>query len=332
LASVVVAPFAVTTSPVAGATTCPTLGSTSTPVSLTGPTGHTVLDQTSGVVTSATYTNTNTLWDHEDQNGGNGPVVYAHNGNNGNLRATITLSGVHNGGTSDSDWEDITMRRPTGTETVIIADTGDNTYVRTDDQLIAFNEPDPSNGDATVTPTVYPVSFTGANGSAVSPNIEAAAIDQGGASNQHIYLFAKEQDSAYGGGGSGRGHFSVWDVGNYGSLSTTSNAATWVGDIDGISQTNWNNGTRVGPTAADISPDRNYLILMNYQEELVWPRNGTWANTLTTTPDPPCVYALSGNSQYEGDAFSPNTDELYQVKDCNGCGTTTPLKEQSFTP
>jgi hypothetical protein len=319
------------------ATTCPgtlALGSTSTPFNLAAGT-HGNLDESSGIIASGDYTTTQTVWDQEDGGGGN--FVYAHNGNNGNLRATVTLSGV-----SNTDWEDIAVSRTTGTDTVVVSDTGDNGYSRSNDALVAFSEPDPASGDTTIAPTVYPITFkddpAAHSGTAhtVHPNVEAMVIDQGGASNKEVFFFAKDRDSVYGANssGTGQGDFSVYSAGQFSSLSTTSNIASYVTSIDGVTDADWAAGKRTGPVAADISLDRNYLALKSYDGVMIWPRNGTWTNTLTTDPDAPCqspTIGTTGSGKYEGVSFSYDIDQLFQVRDDMG-GGNTPLKQQSFTP
>lgn len=303
----------------AQATVCPTVGTTSTPFNLAAD-GTNTMDESSGVSVSGTYTNTNTIWDHEDSpTSGNGNFVYAHNGNNGNLRATVTLNGVVN-----HDWEDISIKRNVGTDVILVSDTGDNAHSRTNDALLAFNEPDPGSGNVSVTPTVYPLTFKDSGGATVKPNVEAMAIDQNTAS-PHVFFFAKENS------GGGRLDFSVYDTVAYSSLSTVSNNVSFVASISGVSAAQWTAGTRTGPVAADISSDRSYLILKNYAEGLVWPLNGAgWSATFAANPDAPCVVATT-SGKYEGVAFSSTVDELYQVRDDVGNGNS-PLKEQTFTP
>lgn len=298
----------------AQAVVCPTVGATSTPFDLAAD-GTNTMDESSGVVASTDHPNS--IWDHEDS--GNPNKVYAHNVNTGVLKAAITLSGVTN-----VDWEDITLKRNAGTDVVLVSDAGDNTHVRTNDKLLAFNEPDPANGNATVTPTVYPLTFKDSGGSTVKPNIEAVAIDQG-VTSPHVFFFAKENS------GGGRLDFSVYDAGAYGSLSTVSNDVTYLASISGVSAAAWAAGTRTGPVAADISSDRNYLVLKNYAEALVWPRTGAgWSATFASDPDAPCVVA-TGSGKYEGVSFSNTNDALYQVRDDLNNGNS-PFKTQTFTP
>lgn len=300
--------------------TCPTLGTASTPYNLAANGAHNIAEA-SGTVASGDYVGT--LWTHEDS--GQPVKVYAHDASNGNLQQVTTLS------VTMRDWEDISiMRNASAVDQIVLFDMGDNNYNRTNSALIVFDEQSPTGGNKTITPTTYPFTFKDVNNVTVHPNIEAGVVDPGG--QNHIYAFAKDRDSVYGANssGSGRGDFSVYDCGQFANLSTTANTATYLCSIDGVSAAEWTAGTRTGPVAADISSDRRWLIVKNYQEGLCWERTtGNFSTLITATPDAPCVLA-TGSGKYEGVAFSSTVDKLYQVRDDTGNGTT-PLKIQSVS-
>lgn len=105
----------------------------------------TEVNEASGIAVSRTHAGV--AWLHNDS--GDGAVVYAVELISGELLAEVTLEGV-----DAQDWEDIALApcvETTDRDCLYVADIGDNNAARQRLQILEVPEPDPADGDATLT-------------------------------------------------------------------------------------------------------------------------------------------------------------------------------------
>lgn len=123
------------------------------------------ISEASGLIRS--YYNTNMVWSHND--GGNTTDLYLLDASNASLKTTYTLKG-----SSNLDWEDITVYYSNGFSYIYIGDVGDNFGFRGYYSLYAFEEPSYDSSQATFEITPRRIDFTYPDG---PKNCEAIMVD-----------------------------------------------------------------------------------------------------------------------------------------------------------
>lgn len=236
------------------------------------------IPETSGIVASRDYANV--FWIHNDS--GNPEEIYAID-REARVVATITITGATN-----QDWEDIAIVPVDGTDFLYIGDHGDN-EARTSDgasssrdgyvRLYRIEEPDPTEGDATVAATeirlVYPDGPHDCEGMFVDPN------------SADVYLFSKVDSGSA-------------DLYRGSALAIPGpNTLVHVASYDMLSI-----------TAADMSSDGARLAIRNYAQIRVFDvESGDLAAALTTMPLRPSTRG----SAAEAIAFGPSSYDLYTI-------------------
>jgi hypothetical protein len=205
------------------------------------------------------------LWVHND---GDNPAEIHAMATDGSHRATLQLRGVNN-----FDWEDIAAFEWQGRSYLLIADVGDNGGLRRDLMLHVVEEP-AELADAAVEPA-WTVRFRWPDG---ARDCEAVAVD---AREGVVYLISKKRVPP-----------ELFRL----ALHPDSDAlqvAERIGTLAGIDQPS-HEDLRRNPvfgryrsqiTAADISPDGQWLAVLNDRTAYLWPREpGGWARSVQSPP------------------------------------------------
>ncbi len=269
------APSSTSDAPVIGADSPVTGSYAAAPVALGELTD---VPETSGIVASRDHANI--FWIHNDS--GNPAEIYAID-RSANIVATIALDGA-----SNQDWEDIAIVPVDGVDFLYIGDHGDNEARETEGasssrsgtvRLYRIEEPDPADGDATVTATridlAYPDGPHDCEGMFVDPN------------SADVYLFSKVDSGSA-------------DLYRGSALAIPGpNTLVHVASYDMLSI-----------TGADMSSDGARLAIRNYAQIRVFDViGGDLAAALETTPLRPSTRG----SAAEAIAFGPSTYDLYTI-------------------
>ncbi|NYI07714.1 hypothetical protein [Allostreptomyces psammosilenae] len=235
----------VATAPAAAAATVPVAATAPSAESITatqdGPDRITLTDEriteSSGLAVSASHPDV--LWTHNDSD--DGAQVFAVDGRDGDVLATVTLEGVQ-----ARDWEAITVGEDVqGRPTVFVADIGDNFGGGWSEVwLYSFTEPSDLGEDVTVEPVRYTVQYEDGPRDA-----EAAMFDP---VTGRLWIASKEN------GGAGGLYVAPPDL-----VTGATNTFTRVADIPGLTVTD-----------GAFSPDGSRLALRGYFEVAVYQRPG----------------------------------------------------------
>lgn len=238
--------------------------------------------ETSGIVASRTYPGI--FWVHNDS--GNPEEVFAIDERAG-IVATLTIDGATN-----QDWEDITLLVRDGSDALYIGDHGDNAartsggadsarpgYVR----LYRIDEPDPADGDATVTATELRLAYPDG-----PHDCEGMLADS---STGDVYLFSKVDT------GTAALYVARAPLAEPGPTMMERLADVEMASI----------------TAADLSSDGARLAIRNYAQIRVFDVTGTLAEAVATMPLRPGFA-----SPAEAIAFGAGSWDLYTIAEGDG--------------
>jgi len=229
------------------------------------------------------------LWIIEDS--GNGPYLHAYSVL-GDRLATYTLTGS---GLKNVDWEAIGLGRRSGTDVLIIGDIGDN--------------PENRNGSARQTPALYELPEPSISASQ-SPAVVATI---GGVVKFPFRYFADDGRTTLGPRDAEslfvdpRSHnviilwkhltkvdevskvSRVFQLAAQDLVTGTLNRAVHIADVVGAGD-----GVGMGPVAADIATDGEWIVVKNYSEGFLWrrARGQSIGEALRETPVAPCAVVV----------------------------------------
>jgi hypothetical protein len=250
------------------------------------------LNELSGL--SRSNISSNLLWALND--GGNPSVVFAIN-TKAQIKARYQLEGV-----SNIDWEDITNYQFEDKNYLVIADTGDNTGKRSDLLLHIIEEPKQLIESGKIKP-IRTIRFLWPDG---ARDVEAISAD---VARQQFLLISKKRVPA--------------ELYGLPFNAKDGDSPIFLATLEGIAQPNekiMNTKGDVGRyrsqiTGVDLSPDRRWLAVLNYQQIIFYPlTDGKLPKKLypKQTLDLPWLpqaeaiaYSMDGNSLFVGSEQSP---------------------------
>ena len=212
-----------------------------------------LLDEISGLARS--HLNEGIYWAHTDSGGK--AELYAID-IQGNHKATVTLKDVQN-----DDWEDIAVG-PCSPENltescVFIGDTGDNSFNRTNKQILVFKENAlPAKTDTTIEwELLYSISVTypattSTEAKFINPDCESLMVDprDGG-----IYIVSKQSNG---------GVQTLYRITPTGEEATMTGVLTALGDYTFTSELGVFKPLFNAVTAADFAPDGTHFVVRTY--------------------------------------------------------------------
>lgn len=252
------------------------------------------LDEVSGIASSRRRDDL--LWAIDDS--GKPPNLYALS-RRGRRIGTFAIMGI-----DKTDWEDLAEFKLDGTSYLLVADTGDNGGVRKTLSLHVFAEPDDPEVSTSIKPA-WSIEFRWPDG---ARDCEAVAVD---AERNQILLITKKRQPPQlytlplRPEAKGRSKPRVLTAKLAGTLAGVPQA-----DADERRDNPRMARLRSQVTAASISPQRDAIAVMTYDNLLVYPRRAeqSWAQSLT---QPPMVVRMTLLPQPEAVAFSRDGEGIF---------------------
>jgi len=242
------------------------------------------IDEASGLARSSL--NPNQLWLHNDS--GDGPRLYAVDGLTGDLLQTVMVEGA-----KAHDWEDMAAYYLQNQSWLVVGDIGDNRARRTELSLYGLQEPTLESQHTAVS---WQIRFRYQDG---PRDAEALAVD---IQQQRIYLLSKRDQPPR-----------LYALPLSAKDSQAVAVAEFIGTINTLpapTQQDINEDPRYGkwrslPTAMDISPDGQRLLVVTYKDAYLYTRqaNEPWIEALAREPR---VIDLPQMRQTEAGSFSSN--------------------------